>query len=84
MLDAAIECDEPARGQIERAPQRPHLYVAADQEDRQATLRAMTSNAAVRLERGENDAKIVVLRQRLRILAVLPFGLGAQFNLLSL
>jgi hypothetical protein len=62
----------------------PHLDVTDNGLDGDPTLRLMPRQARSRFERGENDAKVVVLHERPGVLAGSPFGFAVELFEFSL
>ena len=66
---AVVKCEKAAGGQIERPSERPHPDAAANGMDGDSPLRLVSRNPGVRLECGQDDAKVVVLHEGLGVLA---------------
>jgi len=69
MSQALVECEETACGQIEHAFERANPDVATDGVDGDASLRLMPRNTGVRFEYDQDNAEVVVLHERLDVLA---------------
>jgi hypothetical protein len=69
MRQAPVEREQTPGGQIERPSERSHTDVASNGLDRDSSFGPMSRNARMRLERGQDNAEVIVLHERLGVLA---------------
>jgi hypothetical protein len=78
MRHSLINRQEAARAEIERPSGSPHLNVARQHVDSDPSLGFMFGHPRLGSQRDQDDAKIVVLDERSRILTGVPCSLGLQ------
>lgn len=83
MSQAQVECEKAACGQIERPLERSDPDVATDGVDGDSSLRLMSRNTRVRFECDQDDAEVVVLHERLGVLATRRLGFAVELLELS-
>jgi hypothetical protein len=76
--DVAIQGEKASRRKIERTTRRAHLNVASETVDAKPAVGLMLRDPCARFERGQDDAKIVVLHERPGVLTALPLRLTLE------
>ena len=69
MRQVLVQCEQRACGQIERPAFGSHEDMAGDGLDRDPTFCLVLRKPRTRLERGEDDTEVVILDERLGVLA---------------
>src|SRR4029079_3035579 len=73
-----IQGEQTARREVEGSALGSQLDVAGNRLDRDASLRLMRGKTRTRLQGGQDDSKVLVLDEGLRVLAAAPPGLAME------